>query len=178
MIKRLMTALRLAACGALLYAAAEGKEVRRMDTLTVSSPAFGHGEAIPAVYTCDGNDTSPAILIGKVPPAARSLALVMDDPDAPMGTWVHWVMWNIPPQTREIPEHSLPPQAVQGKNDWHRNDYGGPCPPSGTHRYFFRVYALDTTLQLGNSTTKAALERAMEGHVLAKGELMGLYRRR
>jgi len=177
-MKHLTTALLLAAFGALLYATALGKEVRRMETLTVSSPGFSQGEAIPARHTCDGNDTSPAIVIDGVPPATRSLALVMDDPDAPMGTWVHWVVWNIPPQTREIPEHSLPPQASQGKNDWHRNTYGGPCPPSGTHRYFFRAYALDTVLKLGNSTTKADLERAMQGHVLAKGELMGTYRRR
>ncbi|QEM70192.1 YbhB/YbcL family Raf kinase inhibitor-like protein [Geobacter sp. FeAm09] len=149
-----------------------------METLTVSSPGFNQGEAIPARHTCDGEDTSPALVIGKVPPATRSLALVMDDPDAPMGTWVHWVVWNIPPQTREIPAHALPSQASEGKNDWHRTGYGGPCPPTGTHRYFFRVYALDTVLHLGNSTTKGELERAMQGHVLAKGELMGTYKRR
>jgi len=149
-----------------------------METLTISSPGFSHGEAIPARHTCDGDDTSPALIIGKAPQATQSLALVMDDPDAPMGDWVHWVVWNIPAQTREIPEHGLPPQASQGKNDWHRTGYGGPCPPAGTHRYFFRVYALDTTLHLGNSTTKDDLERAMQGHVLGKGELMGTYKRR
>lgn len=149
-----------------------------METLAISSPDFNQGGAIPARHTCDGNDTSPALIITKVPAAAQSLALIMDDPDAPMGDWVHWVVWNIPPRTWEIPGNSLPPQAVQGKNDWHRNSYGGPCPPSGTHRYFFRVYALDTTLHLGNSTTKGDLERAMQGHILAKGELMGTYKRR
>jgi Raf kinase inhibitor-like YbhB/YbcL family protein len=148
-----------------------------METLTITSPAFGHGEAIPARYTCDGNDTSPALGIAKVPPAAKTLALIMDDPDAPVGTWVHWVVWNIPAQTHEIPESGLPPQAVQGKNSWPRTGYGGPCPPSGTHRYFFKVYALDTELHLGSSTSKAVLEKAMEGHILAKGELMGTYKR-
>lgn len=149
-----------------------------MDTLTISSPAFNHGEAIPPRYSCDGADASPPLVIGKIPPAARMLALIMDDPDAPAGTWVHWVVWNIPVQTREIPENSLPPGASQGKNDWKRNSYGGPCPPSGTHRYYFRLYALDTLLQLASSTTKADLERAMKGHILARGELMGIYRKR
>jgi Raf kinase inhibitor-like YbhB/YbcL family protein len=173
-----MTAMLPAALGVLLCATVHGKEVRRMETLSISSPAFGRGEAIPARYTCDGNDTSPALVIAKVPPAAQTLALIMDDPDAPVGTWVHWVVWNIPAQTREIPENGLPPQAVQGKNSWPRTGYGGPCPPSGVHRYFFKVYALDTTLHLGSATTRADLERAMEGHILAKGELMGTYKRR
>jgi len=177
-MRRVIVAVLMAAFGSLLYALAEGKEVPRMETLTISSPDFSQGGAIPARHTCDGNDTSPVLIIAKVPPSAQSLALIMDDPDAPMGDWVHWVVWNIPARTREIPENSLPPQAVQGKNDWHRNSYGGPCPPSGTHRYFFRVYALDTTLHLGNSTTKGDLERAMQGHILAKGELMGTYKRR
>ena len=177
-MKRSMMTVLPAALLVLLCATVQGKEVRRMETLTISSPAFGQGEAIPARYTCDGNDTSPALVIAKAPPAAKTLALIMDDPDAPVGTWVHWVVWNIPAQTREIPESGLPPQAVQGKNSWPRTGYGGPCPPSGTHRYFFKVYALDTALHLGPSTTKAVLEKAMEGHILAKGELMGTYRRR
>lgn len=149
-----------------------------MVTLTVSSPAFIHGEAIPAHYTCDGADTNPPLVFGKIPPAARMLALIMDDPDAPAGTWVHWIVWNIPAETREISENGLPPEARQGMNDWKRLSYGGPCPPSGTHRYFFRIYALDTSLQLTSETSKTGLERAMEGHIVAKGELMGTYRRR
>ena len=144
-----------------------------METLTISSPAFGQGEAIPARYTCDGNEASPALVIAKVPQAAKTLALIMDDPDAPTGTWVHWVVWNIPAQTGEIAQSGLPPQAAQGKNSWPRTGYGGPCPPSGTHRYFFKVYALDTALHLGHSTCKAVLERAMEGHILAKGGVDG-----
>ena len=162
----------------LVCATALGKEVTRMETLTISSPAFGHGEAIPARYTCDGSDTSPALVIGRVPACAQTLALIVDDPDAPRGNWVHWVVWNIPAQIREIPENGLPSGAIMGKNDWKRNDYGGPCPPSGTHRYFFRLYALDTTLQLIRSATKTDLERAMQGHILARGELMGTYRKR
>jgi Raf kinase inhibitor-like YbhB/YbcL family protein len=176
-MKHLILAVLLTAVGMPLYAAALGKEARRMETLTITSPAFGQGEAIPARHTCDGNDTSPALVIAKVPPAAQTLALIMDDPDAPVGTWVHWVVWNIPAQTREIPEGGQLPQAAQGRNSWPRTGYGGPCPPSGTHRYFFKVYALDTKLHLGSSTTKAVLERAMEGHILAKGELMGTYKR-
>jgi Raf kinase inhibitor-like YbhB/YbcL family protein len=102
----------------------------------------------------------------------------MDDPDAPVGTWVHWVAWNIPAQTREITEKGLPGGTVQGLNSWKRNDYGGPCPPSGTHRYFFKLYALDATLTLAPTSTKADLEQAMQGHVLASGQLMGTYKRR
>ncbi len=149
-----------------------------MGMLTISSPAFDHGEAIPARYTCDGADISPPLVIGKIPPAAQMLALIMDDPDAPAGTWVHWVVWNIPVQTTEIPENGLPLGASLGRNDWKRNSYGGPCPPSGTHRYYFKLYAIDRTLQLAASTTKIDLERAMEGHILAKAELMRTCRRR
>lgn len=149
-----------------------------MSTMTISSPAFKHGEAIPARYTCNEVNINPPLVFGNIPATARKLALIMDDPDAPAGTWVHWVVWNIPAQTREIPENSLPPGSVQGSNDWKRNSYGGPCPPSGTHRYYFRLYALDTSLQLTSTTTKTGLERAMEGHIVARGELMGTYRKR
>jgi Raf kinase inhibitor-like YbhB/YbcL family protein len=155
-----------------------GKGAKKMKELTITSPAFAEGKAIPARYTCEGPDISPALAFGAVPAGARSLALIVDDPDAPMGTWVHWVVWNIPPDTREIGEGSLPAGALQGMNDFRRNSYGGPCPPSGTHRYYFKLYALDTTLNLGTSTTKGALEKAMQGHVLAQGRLMGTYRRR
>ncbi|HEX9079163.1 MAG TPA: YbhB/YbcL family Raf kinase inhibitor-like protein [Desulfuromonadaceae bacterium] len=156
---------------------AAGKEAARMTTITLTSPAFSGGGAIPAAYTCDGGDASPPLVIGPVPAGTRSLALVMDDPDAPVGTWVHWVLWNIPPEAREIRENGVPSGASQGRNSWYRVGYGGPCPPSGTHRYFFRLYALDTLLNLGAATTKAELERAMEGHLLGRGELMGTYRR-
>ena len=149
-----------------------------MTTITLTSPAFHGGGQIPATFTCDGTDVNPPLAIGPVPAGTRSLALIMDDPDAPVGTWVHWVLWNIPPQTREIHENSVPSGASQGRNDWHRTGYGGPCPPSGTHRYFFKLYALDTLLDLGATTTKADLERAMQGHILGRGELVGTYHRK
>ncbi len=155
-----------------------GKETKKMKELTITSSAFVEGNAIPSRYTCEGRDINPPLAFGDVPAGTRSLALIVDDPDAPVGTWVHWVMWDIPADVREIAEGSLPAGAKQGVNDFRRNSYGGPCPPSGTHRYYFRLYALDTTLDLGPSTDRVALEKAMRGHVLAKGLLMGTYRRR
>jgi len=155
-----------------------GKEVRKMDGLKISSPQFAHNGSIPAKYTCDGADTSPHLKIEGVPRGAKALALIVDDPDAPAGTWVHWVVWGIPPETGEIGENAVPAGAVQGRNDWGRNSYGGPCPPSGSHRYFFKLFALDTVLTLGAATTKKDLERAMEGHVIARAELIGVYKRK
>jgi len=149
-----------------------------MSTLTLSSPVFQQNGHIPAKFTCDGADVNPALKIENVPPGAKSLALIVDDPDAPSGIWVHWVVWNLSPDTREIGEHSVPSGALQGLTDFRKRAYGGPCPPSGTHRYFFKLYALDMTLSLGRDSTKAALEKAMEGHILARSELTGLYTRR
>jgi hypothetical protein len=138
---------------------------------------------IPAKHTCDGPDVSPSLTWSDPPAGTKSLALISDDPDAPVGTWVHWVMWNIPADTRALEEsvpkkESLPNGTKQGTTDFRRIGYGGPCPPSGTHRYFFKLYALDTTLNLPASTTKKDLEKAMQGHILAQAELMGKYRRR
>lgn len=169
--------LCLLAC-LLVTPAAIGKEARKMANLMISSSAFADKAEIPSRFTCDGQDVSPPLAFEAVPPGTKSLALIMDDPDAPGGTWVHWVAWNIPPQTRDIKENSLPTGTSQGLNDWKRNRYGGPCPPSGIHRYFFKLYALDTTLNLPPATTKTDLERAMEGHLLGQGQLMGTYRRR
>lgn len=149
-----------------------------MAGIKITSSAFKNKEYIPSKYTCDGMDVSPPLMIDNVPPKARALALIVDDPDAPRGTWVHWVAWNINPGTREIKEQSIPTGAVQGMNDFGNRDYGGPCPPSGTHRYFFKLYALDTALTLGPDTTKPALEAAMKGHILDKAELIGLYERK
>jgi len=154
------------------------KEAGKMTGLTITSASFAHKTAIPGRYTCDGQDMSPPLQIDAIPAGAKSLALVMDDPDAPAGTWVHWVMWNIPPHIGEIKENSPPAGAVQGVNSWQRNRYGGPCPPSGTHRYFFKVYALDITLNLPPSATRAALDGAMQGHIIGTGELLGTYRRK
>ena len=155
-----------------------GTEVTGMEALKLSSPAFKHNQMIPSKHTCDGADVNPPLHIGNAPPEAKSLALIVEDPDAPAGTWVHWVLWNIDPKTIEIREGSVPSFAQQGMNDFRKHDYGGPCPPSGTHRYFFKLYALDTTLNLGPDTTKAVLERALKGHIVAQTELIGLYKRK
>ena len=155
-----------------------GTEVSGMEALKLSSPAFQHNQMIPSKHTCDGADVNPPLVIENVPPEAKSLALIMDDPDAPAGTWVHWVVWNIDPGTHEIRENSAPSGAMQGINDFRKHNYGGPCPPSGTHRYFFKLYALDVTLTLGQNTAKAALERAMKGHVVVQSQLIGLYKRK
>jgi Raf kinase inhibitor-like YbhB/YbcL family protein len=149
-----------------------------MNELKIVSPAFGMNGLIPSRYTCDGKDVNPPLLIGNVPSGTQSLALIVDDPDAPRGTWVHWVVWNIDPRTSEIAENTLPPDALQGMNDFHRHAYGGPCPPTGTHRYFFKLYALDTKIKLGTGAIKAALEAAIQGHVLGKAELVGRYARK
>ncbi len=154
------------------------KETTTMSELTISSPSFGHNAAIPEKHTCDGRDLNPALAISHVPPGAKSLALIVDDPDAPVGTWVHWVIWNIDPNTAEIREDSVPKGAIQGINDFRKHSYGGPCPPSGTHRYFFKLYALDTMLSLNPNSGKAELEKAMKGHILSHTEIMGLYKRK
>ena len=133
---------------------------------------------IPTRYTCDGKDMNPPLLIENPPADTQSLALIVDDPDAPRGTWVHWVVWNIGPETREIAENSVPPDALLGMNDFRQRAYGGPCPPTGTHRYFFKLYALDTKIVLEAAAIKAVLEAAMQGHVLAKAELVGRYTRK
>lgn len=151
---------------------------RDMDTLTVSSTAFKEGGMIPRKYTCDDRDLSPQIAWSGVPAKAKSIALICDDPDAPAGTWVHWVVFNIPATVKDLPEGaSLPGGAKLGINDFRKLVYGGPCPPGGTHRYYFKVYALDTMLNLKEGATKGELLKAMEGHLLAQGQLMGKYKR-
>ena len=170
----------LAFCISLLFLVAcartipvEDKEVKNMEVFSVSSPVFEDGKDIPKKYSCKGEDINPPLKINNLPEGTVSLALIMDDPDAPNGTWVHWVLFNIP-VTNEIKENSVPEGSVQGVNSWGKNNYGGPCPPSGTHRYFFRVYALDTKLNLGSSADKSAVLSAMEGHIIKKAELVGL----
>jgi Raf kinase inhibitor-like YbhB/YbcL family protein len=145
-----------------------------MKELSVSSPAFENNKLIPSKYTCDGDNVNPPLTIEGVPDGTKSLVLIVDDPDAPMGTWDHWIVWNIPP-TSKIEENTVP--GTEGVNDSRKHSYGGPCPPSGTHRYFFKVYALDTKLDLNPNSRKKDVEKAMQGHMLAKGELIGLYRR-
>lgn len=144
--------------------------------MELSSPAFAHHQTIPVRYTCQGEDINPPLQISGIPKGTKTLVLIMDDPDAPVGTWDHWVVWNISP-TGEIKENSVPAGAVQGKNSWGKNSYGGPCPPSGTHRYFFKLYALDTDLNLPPKATKADVEKAIQNHILAQSELMGTYKK-
>ena len=144
-----------------------------MRNLTISSPAFRNNHKIPPKYTCNGEDVNPQLDIKDIPIETKSLVLIIDDPDCPIGDWVHWIVWNIKPNII-IKENSIP--GIEGMNDFSKHSYGGPCPPSGTHRYFFKVYALDTELSLSVHTQKKDFLEAMSGHVLAKGELVGLYR--
>jgi len=146
--------------------------------MEISSPAFEHNTLMPSKYTCDGINISPPLKISGVPAGAVSLALIMDDPDAPMKTWLHWTAWNIGPSTAIIEENSLPENAIEGKTSFEDTGYGGPCPPSGTHRYFFKLYALDCMLDLKYGAGLRELEKSMEGHIIGKTEFIGLYKRK
>jgi len=155
-------------------------EMEEAMSIELTSSAFAQGQSIPAKYSCNGEDISPALIWGEPPAGTQSFALIMDDPDAPVGTWDHWILFNIPASTRGLPEAFpsdavLPDGAMSGKNGWDRMGYGGPCPPSGTHRYYFRLYALDEMLAISAGASKGELEKAMTGHILAKGELMGTF---
>ena len=145
--------------------------------MKVTSSAFQEGGNIPSKFTCDGGNASPPLQIAGVPSEAKTLVLIADDPDAPGGLFTHWLVWNIPPQTNSIAEGSAP-KGVQGTNDFGKSGYGAPCPPSGTHRYYFRVFALDRELTLPAGAKRSQLNGAMKGHVVAQGELMGRYSRK
>lgn len=150
--------------------------------LKIKSPAFVPGGKIPAKYTCDGMDISPPLSWTSEPEGTRTFALICDDPDAPMGTWIHWVLFNLPADITELrenipPERELESGAKQGINDFRKIGYGGPCPPGGVHRYFFKLYALDTEINLEAGARKEELLKAMEAHILAEGQLMGRYER-
>jgi Raf kinase inhibitor-like YbhB/YbcL family protein len=156
-------------------------------SLSLTSPDFQSGASIPAIHTCDGADTSPALAWSGVPPGTKSLALIIDDPDAPdpaapKMTWVHWVLYNIPPQAAGLPaavrSADLPQGTRTGVNDFKKAAYGGPCPPAGRHRYFHKLYALDTVLPDLGQATKGQLEKAMQNHILAKTELVGTYQKK
>ncbi len=152
-------------------------------TMKITSRAFNDGEMIPMKYTCDGNDVSPPLEWDNVPENTKSLALISDDPDAPGGTWVHWVVYDIPASMKTLTENIRPERELssgirQGNNDWSKIGYGGPCPPSGTHRYYFKLYALNAVLSLKPGATKEQLLRAMKGHILEEAQLMGKYQRR
>ena len=154
---------------------------------SLTSSAFQDGAEIPSVHTCEGTDASPPLAWSDAPAGTKSLALIVDDPDAPdpkapKKTWVHWVLYDLPPTSNGLPgavaSRDLPKGTREGVNDWKRSGYGGPCPPIGRHRYFFKLYALDTVLPDLGLPTKAKLEKAMDGHVLGKAELMGSYEKR
>ena len=145
--------------------------------MKITSSAFQESANIPRQFTCDGSDTSPPLQIADIPSGAKSLALIVDDPDAPNGLFTHWMVWNIPPQAGAIAEGSTP-KGVQGTNDFGKSGYGGPCPPSGAHRYYFKVFALDRELDLPFGAKRGQVDAAMKGHIVAQGELMGRYSRK
>jgi Raf kinase inhibitor-like YbhB/YbcL family protein len=173
----------------LLFCCCKGKEQADSEAaggekmeIKVTSSAFTEGGLIPPKYTCDGSNVSPPLQWEGVPEGTKSIALISDDPDAPMGTWVHWVLFNLPADCTGLeenipPDKTLPNGASQGTTDFKRIGYGGPCPPSGTHRYFFKIYALDTKLDLAAGAKKSELLKAMEGHILGQGQLIGKYKR-
>ena len=154
-----------------LLGATEGARMK------ITSSALQEGPNIPSKFSCDGADTSPPLQISDVPSEAKSLVLIVDDPDAPSGLFTHWSTWNISPRTRSIAEGSVP-KGVQGTNDFGKSGYGGPCPPSGTHRYYFKIFALDRELDLPLGAKRGQLDAAMKGHLIAQGELMGRYSRK
>jgi len=144
-------------------------------SLTLTSDAFANGQSIPAKYSCVGKNISPAITWDEPPAGTKSFALIVDDPDAPMGTWVHWVLFNLPANARSLQENADSSAMSAGKNSSGNLRYDGPCPPSGTHRYYFKLYALDTTIGLQPGATKEQVLKEMKGHILAQGELMGTF---
>lgn len=168
------------ACGTGATATSESLPITPGGTMQITSAAFVDSTPIPDRYTCQGEDINPPLEITGVPVGTESLVLIVDDPDAPdpaapKVVWEHWVLWNIAPNTSAIGAGMVPAGSIQGTNSWGRTDYGGPCPPIGTHRYFFKLYALDTTLALGTTSIKADVETAMQGHVLTQAQLLGLY---
>jgi Raf kinase inhibitor-like YbhB/YbcL family protein len=148
-----------------------------MRQLSISSPAFGEKGKIPPKYTCDGEDISPPLTFSDIPDDTQSLALIVEDPDAPGKTWVHWVVFNISPHITEVHEDSIPLDGIETVTDFGQKGYGGPCPPTGTHRYYFKLYALDAALDITEDVTREEIEHAMEGHILEEAELIGLYSR-
>ena len=154
---------------------ADEEEGPAMVELTLTSPVFAEGEAIPIQFSCDGDDLSPELAWAGIPDGTASLVLFFDDPDAPGGTWDHWILFNIPADLTGLAQDGT--AGTDGNNSWNRTGYGGPCPPGGTHRYFFKLYAIDTRLDLPEGAAKGEIESAMEGHILGQVELMGTYTR-
>lgn len=155
------------------------KEIKQagVPKMKITSLAFKSNKDIPTEFTCDGSDISPELNFWSIPDNAKSLVLIMDDPDAPGGNWDHWIVFNIDPKTDAV-NQGKEPKGVAGKNSWGRTGYGGPCPPSGTHRYIFKLYALDTTLGLKEGASKSEIENAMQNHIIEKDELIGMYNRK
>lgn len=149
--------------------------INAASSVSVATSAFQAGGDIPAKFTCNGANVNPALKINGVPNEAKSIVLIVDDPDAPRGLFTHWILWNIDPKTTDIGENSVPAGGVQGTNDFGKRNYGGPCPPSGTHRYFFKIFALDMKLDLKPGARRPDLDAAMKSHILAQGELMARY---
>lgn len=145
--------------------------------MQIISSAFQHNQDIPSKYTCDGENINPPLVFFDTPQNAKSLVLIIDDPDATIGTFTHWVVFNISPEIQEVLENSVPKGGVEGMTDFGTHGYGGACPPSGTHRYFFKVYALDAVLNLNSNSDKKAIEQAMKDHIISSAELIGLYKR-
>jgi Raf kinase inhibitor-like YbhB/YbcL family protein len=182
---RMNVLLAVALLGSLIPApGADKSQLSKAMNLSITSTAFSEGQPIPQKFTCQGSDISPPLVWTNAPADTKSFALIMDDPDAPVGTWVHWVLYDLPANTTGLPEDVAKTQVIangakQGLNTWPRLGYGGPCPPPGKpHRYFFKLYALDRMLDLKPGATKKDLLKAMEGHVLAEGQLMGTYQRK
>lgn len=150
---------------------------QQISTMKIISSAFQHNTKIPSKYTCDGGNINPPLTFSETPQSAKSLILIVDDPDAPMGTWVHWVVYNIDPKIQNVAEHTVPRNGKEGMTSFGKPGYGGPCPPSGTHRYFFKLYALDTLFDNLENPDKKAIEEKMQGHIIDHAELIGLYSR-
>lgn len=146
--------------------------------MNIKSPTFNNGKSIPSQYTCDGEGVNPELVFSDVPTGAKSLALIMDDPDSPTGIWTHWLLWNISPNIKEISEGKVPRGAVQGETTFGASHYGGPCPGKGNHRYFFKLYALDTMLNIPAGTVKDKFIEIMKGHIIAEAEMYGWYERK
>ena len=177
-MKKGISCILLAVSFAFFVSDAISKEASKTNGLRISSPVFENNSSIPAKYSCDGMNINPPLLIENVPANTKSVALIVDDPDTVIGTYVHWVLWNIDPGTKEIKENSVPKGANQGLNDAREHNYIGPCPPSGTHRYFFKLYALDAILTLSPDAIKADIEKAMERHIIDQAHITGLNKRR
>lgn len=159
-------------------AANVNQQTQKEADMLIQSPAFGNNQDIPVKYTCDSDGVNPPLEFKDVPKEAESLVLIMDDPDATIGTWTHWTLWNIDPSTASIPENSVPQKAVVGQGSSGQNVYGGPCPPSGTHHYHFKLYALNSKLSIPSYSDVKALNQAMQGLIISQAELIGLYGRK